>query len=79
MPAFYGPACGFRKSRLPPSDAVGEATGHAPCERIGILIRAEALAGGRDVRNKGIAPARRRTCRCADASPTKTLWDDRRS
>ncbi|WP_279574774.1 hypothetical protein [Methylobacterium sp. J-088] len=39
-------------------------------------IRAEALAGGRDVRNKGVAPARRRACWRADASPTKTLWDD---
>jgi len=59
------------------ADAVPRATGYAPCERIGILIRAEALAGGRDVRNKGVAPARRRACRLAPlAPPAKTLWDD---
>lgn len=42
-----------------------------------MLMRAEALAGGRDVRNKGLRPGplpgmtgRPR------ASPPKTLWDD---
>ena len=70
MAALYDRRRGVRKGRA------GGRSLRAIVEPTGMLIRAEALAGGRNVRNKGVGPARRRVCRGARASPTKTLWDD---
>jgi hypothetical protein len=45
-------------------------------ERIGILIRAEALARGGNVRNKAIGPIRDGQLNRSSRPYTKTLWDD---
>ncbi|MGT2478730.1 hypothetical protein ACU4GR_07270 [Methylobacterium oryzae CBMB20] len=45
-------------------------------ERIGTLMRAEALAGGRDVRNKGVGPALAGLAGTSPRVPAETLWDD---